>query len=80
MCDSIRIEEIAAVWLARRDRDGWSTADQAALNGWLDESTANRVAYIRLQAAWRQTHRLKALAGIHTPGVRTSTSARQPER
>jgi len=63
MQDSIRIEEIAAQWLARRDCEGWSTTDQVALTAWLDASIANRVAYIRLEAAWRQTRRLRTLAG-----------------
>jgi transmembrane sensor len=62
MHGSIQIEEIAAAWLARRDGDGWSVADQAALTEWLDASTRHRVAYIRLEAAWQQTRRLKALA------------------
>ena len=62
MHDSIQIEEIAANWLARRDGEGWSAADQVALAQWLDASTAHRVAYIRLEAAWRNARRLKTLA------------------
>jgi transmembrane sensor len=62
MHDSKQIEERAAGWLARRDGDAWSAADQAALTQWLDASTAHHVAYIRLQAAWRRARRLKALA------------------
>jgi transmembrane sensor len=62
MHDSIQIEEIAANWLARRDGEGWSAADQVALAQWLDASTAHRVAYVRLEAAWRKSRRLKALA------------------
>jgi transmembrane sensor len=63
MYDSIQIEEIAAGWLARRDGDGWSAADQAALTDWLDASSSHRVAYVRLEAAWQHARRLKALAG-----------------
>ena len=62
MYDSIQIEDTAANWLARRDGDGWSAADQLVLAQWLDASTAHRVAYIRLEAAWRKARRLKALA------------------
>ena len=62
MHDSIQIEEMAAGWLARRDADGWSAADQAALTQWLNASTAHHVAYIRLEAAWWRARRLKALA------------------
>jgi transmembrane sensor len=62
MIDSLQIEEMAANWLARRDgEEGWSAADQAALTAWLDVSTAHRVAYIRLEAAWQRARRLKAL-------------------
>ena len=68
MHDSIQIEEIAAAWLARRDGDGWSAADQAALTDWLDASTAHRVAYIRLEAAWQRARRFKALTGGVSPG------------
>jgi transmembrane sensor len=55
------IERTAAAWLARRDSDHWSPAEQAALDAWLAEDTAHQVAYLRLQAAWREAGRLKAL-------------------
>jgi transmembrane sensor len=62
MHDSIQIEETAANWLARRDGEGWCADAQLVLAQWLDASTANRVAYIRLDAAWQKARRLKALA------------------
>jgi transmembrane sensor len=62
MHDSIQIEETAAAWLARRDGEEWSAADQAELTAWLEASTAHRVAYIRLEAAWQKARRLKAVA------------------
>jgi transmembrane sensor len=62
MHDSLQIEEIAAGWLARRDGEGWSAIDQIALTAWLGASTAHRVAYIRLEAAWQRARRLKVLA------------------
>lgn len=65
MSDSTRIERDAAAWLARRDADGWSQAEQAQLDAWLQADTAHRVAYIRLRHAWQQADRLKALgAGV----------------
>jgi transmembrane sensor len=65
MANSIRIERAAAAWLARRDAGGWAARDQAELDGWLAASTAHRVAWLRLQAAWRESGRLKALgAGL----------------
>ncbi|MGH8214883.1 MAG: FecR family protein [Rhodanobacteraceae bacterium] len=57
-----QIERIAASWLARRDGDHWSPADQSAFAAWLDQDAAHQVAFLRLQAAWRETGRLKALA------------------
>jgi transmembrane sensor len=54
------IEQAAAAWLARRDRDEWSDADEATLNEWLSSSVAHRVAFIRLETAWTQTARLRA--------------------
>jgi transmembrane sensor len=65
MENSTTIEQVAAAWLARRDREPWDDAQQSALSAWLNEATAHRVAFIRLEAAWERTRRLKALgAGV----------------
>lgn len=65
MASSIRIEQTAAAWLARRDGGDWQERDQALLDAWLAESIAHRVALLRLEAAWAHSGRLKALgAGI----------------
>jgi len=61
MESSTEIEERAADWLAQRDSDAWSAGDQAKLAEWLYETTAHRVAFLRLDAAWQQANRLKAL-------------------
>jgi len=63
---STEIERAAAAWLARRDAPGWSERDEAELAAWL-ESTAHRVAWLRLQAAWEQSDRLRALAAGMPP-------------
>lgn len=55
------IEESAAAWVRRRNFADWSTEDEAALNAWLNESTAHEIAYLRLEAAWTRTERLQAL-------------------
>src|ERR1700730_5132318 len=62
MYDSVQIEAIAAFWLARRDCEGWSAADQAEFTAWMEASIAHRVACIRLEAAGQHARRLKALA------------------
>lgn len=59
---SSRIELAASEWLARRESDDWSDTDRAGLDVWLDESTAHRVAFLRLESAWTESARLKALA------------------
>lgn len=56
------IELRAAHWVAiRRNRQGWSEQQQAELDGWLAQSLAHRVAYVRIEATWRRTDRLAAL-------------------
>jgi transmembrane sensor len=65
MASSRQIERTAAAWIARRDAGRWSDFDQAELDAWLAASTAHRVAFVRLEDAWRQSDRLKALgAGL----------------
>ncbi len=51
----------AASWLRRRQLGQWSQADETALNDWLQQDVANRVAYWRLKAAWGRADRLAAL-------------------
>lgn len=62
MHDSRRIEQAAADWLVQRDRDDWGAQDEQSLQDWLCASTHHRVAFLRLQAAWREAGRLQALA------------------
>lgn len=70
MTSSREIEHIAASWLARRDGEHWNERDQRLLDAWLDASTAHRVAFLRLDAAWQQSGRLQALgAGWRAGGV-----------
>ncbi|ALN82855.1 FecR family protein [Lysobacter antibioticus] len=70
MASSRQIERDAAQWLARRERGDWSALEQAELDAWLEASTAHRVAFLRLDAAWAQSDRLKALgAGSASDGV-----------
>ena len=76
-----RVEERAADWIAERDRalaDGaWTPERQAGLDAWLAQSTDHRVAWLRLDAAWRQADRLQVLrnAEAATPAERAETSS-----
>ena len=60
-----KVDAVASDWLIRRESDAWSAADQVRLGEWLNASTLNRVSFLRLELAWEDAARLKALgAGI----------------
>ncbi|MFT4256691.1 MAG: DUF4880 domain-containing protein, partial [Pseudoxanthomonas sp.] len=67
--DSDAIEQAAADWLARRDGGAWDEGEQARFKAWLDAATTHRVAWLRLDAAWREAGRLKALGTGIAPGT-----------
>jgi transmembrane sensor len=62
--DHLAIEERAAAWLARRDGGDWSSEDDVHLAEWLNEATAHRVAYLRLESAWEGARRARALSTL----------------
>jgi transmembrane sensor len=62
-----QIEQQAADWLARRAGSSWSANDAAQLAAWLDSATAHKVAFLRLDSAWQQANRLKALGAAARP-------------
>jgi len=57
-----QIEVRAADWIAERDRaqarGTWTPERQASLDAWIAASTDHRVAWLRLDAAWREADRL----------------------
>lgn len=55
------VEAQAADWLARRDASDWDEAGQQEFEAWLAQSTAHRVAWLRLLAAWNRADRLVVL-------------------
>lgn len=74
MTGAADIESQAAGWVARRDRSDWSAQDEADLEDWLKSSTAHRVAYLRLDGAWRRADRLGALRAPGMPARPTVTT------
>lgn len=63
--DSAQIELDAAAWLARCDSGNWNETDERAFAAWQAQSTAHRIAVIRIQTTWQKADRLQALgAGI----------------
>ncbi|MFT3761290.1 MAG: FecR domain-containing protein [Pseudoxanthomonas sp.] len=67
--DNDAIEQAAAEWLARRDGGAWNDRDQVRFEAWLAAATAHRVAWLRLESAWREAGRLKALGAGIAPGT-----------
>jgi transmembrane sensor len=55
------IEEHASFWVQKKHFSGWSEADETLLRDWLSQSSAHRIAYIRLDAALMRARRLAAL-------------------
>ena len=73
MIESEKIEQTAAQWVAREDR-GFAPGEDAALSVWLEASTANRLAYLRLRTSWENSARLAALQ--NSPRFSVSTLGR----
>jgi transmembrane sensor len=61
MSDRQQAEHAAATWIAKRDAGSWTPEDAEAFDAWLRESPGHRVAYYRLNGAWQEAGRLKAL-------------------
>lgn len=69
------IKARAAAWLERQDRADWSAYDQAELEAWLAESSANLIAYWRVHDAWKRAERLVAVQ----PAALESQAARKAD-
>jgi len=54
MSNAEQIEGVAADWLARRDSGNWTELEQQSLDAWLQVSSAHRIAFLRLNSAWRR--------------------------
>ena len=68
-------EQQAAQWLARVDR-GLRDDEALRLDAWLEESTLNRVAWLRLKANWDRAERLAALKGLPQSSPRETAWSR----
>ena len=64
MSRHLEIEQQAAAWLARKDSERWSAAEQTQLDQWRALSTAHRIAYLRLEAAWTKADKLAPAAVV----------------
>ena len=74
-----RIEELASLWVVRREEPEWSANDQADLDQWLAESDAHKVAFWRLEHGWREADRIGSLGVAFQPASHKFTlSSWQP--
>lgn len=56
------IHSEAAGWvIEQRTGEAWSSEEQTALDGWLSQSLAHRVAYVRFSDAWNRSEKIAAL-------------------
>jgi transmembrane sensor len=56
-----QIENAAAAWIFKRDAGEWASSDDDELAAWLRASSAHRIVLLRLDTAWREASRLKAV-------------------
>ncbi len=79
MSNAAAVEQQAALWRVRQERSSWSAEDQQALDAWLAESTAHRVAWLRLDYGWKRVDRLAALRAPSIGG-KLVWQSRNPQR
>jgi transmembrane sensor len=66
---STEIEVAAATWFAMKEAEGWTSERQIELNAWLEQSTAHRIAFLRVCEAWKLFGDLDAPTMNRTPGA-----------
>jgi len=66
--ESHRQLEISRGVLAKRDSGDWTDERPGAVTRWIEASTANRVAFLRLEAVWRSASSQGIGAGLE-PGT-----------
>jgi transmembrane sensor len=63
------IEAAAAAWFAKREAEGWTPEQQSELAAWLEQSTAHRIAFLRVCEAWKRFGELESLTTDRAPGA-----------
>jgi transmembrane sensor len=71
--NSREIQDAAAAWIELCESGEWNAEKQQALEAWLAESPAHRVAYLRASDVWKRANRLRALS---QPGPDTAIAGR----
>ena len=67
--NSREIQDAAANWIELCESGEWSAEKQDALEAWLSESPAHRVAYLRASDVWKRANRLRALSHPASDGA-----------
>jgi transmembrane sensor len=63
------IEAAAAAWFAKREAEGWTPEQQSELAAWLEQSTAHRIAFLRVCEARKRFGELDSLTMDRAPGA-----------
>lgn len=63
------IEAAAAAWFAEGQTEGWTPERQSELAAWLEQSTAHRIAFLRVGEAWKRLGELDSLTRDRAPGA-----------
>jgi transmembrane sensor len=63
------IEAAAAAWFAKKEAEGWTPEHQSGLSAWLEQSTANRIAFLRVCEAWKRFGELDSMTADRAPGA-----------
>ena len=66
---STEIEVAAAAWFAMKQAEGWTPERQIEFDAWLKQSTAHRIAFLRVSEAWKRFGDLDAPTMNCTPGA-----------
>jgi transmembrane sensor len=66
--NSPEIEIAAAAWFAKRQAEAWNPQRQNELDAWLEQSTAHRIAFLRVCEAWKRLGELDMLTKDRAPG------------
>jgi len=69
-----RIDMRAAAYVERRDGPTWTADEEAELEAWLNQASAHRVAFLRLNASWKRTERLVALRSPEASTMRSPST------
>jgi transmembrane sensor len=77
--DAVATRSRAANWAAERAlSEHWNEDKQAAFENWLAESTANEIAFIRMETTWERTGRLAILRPTAPENLELATRRIRP--